>query len=395
MVTIASLMLAAALDADVTRVVTLQEAVAAADAAPELEAARASERAADASIKLARRLPDPTLSFTTNSVTAREALAAALPLPWPARGRRIDAARAELASAGRGRESARASTRRQLRAAWFALASAEDRARAVADRQLRAQRNAEAVDALFQQGRVARLDQVRAEAEAALALSERAAADEARDTAAAVLAALMHLETSAPLGTGEARPMPEPEGELEACVSRAREASPDVRVQAAEVDAASARWQVARKLQVPAFELNLGVDWNDPTAPGTNKAIGLSFNVPLTGGASSAVAEAERDRQMALLAREKRDAGAAAEAAWRATRAARLRYEAIDGRLLPAAREGAQLARLAYREGKADVFRLLEAERLLSDAELARADAYEAWGVAGADRLRATDEAER
>ena len=80
----------------------------------------------------------------------------------------------------------------------------------------------------------------------------------------------------------------------------------------------------------------------------------------------------------------------AAQTAWGATRAARLRFEAIDHDVLPAALQSADLTRLAYREGKVDIFRLLDAERLLTEAEVARADAYEAWGTAHADLLRAT-----
>ena len=72
------------------------------------------------------------------------------------------------------------------------------------------------------------------------------------------------------------------------------------------------------------------------------------------------------------------------------SRAARLRFEVIDNDLLPAARQTADLTRLAYQEGKVDVFRLLDAERLLSEAAVDRADAYEAWGAAHADLLRST-----
>src|SRR5206468_3532743 len=134
-------------------------------------------------------------------------------------------------AAGRSRDATRASARQALRVAWFALAAAEERAQAGAEREARARRNAEAIAALFAEGRVARLEVVRADAETARARSDRASLDEALRTAGLSLSTVMGLEPPAALTTGGARPAPEPEGDLEASVTRAREASPDVRLQ--------------------------------------------------------------------------------------------------------------------------------------------------------------------
>jgi outer membrane protein TolC len=370
--------------------VTLEEAVARADAAPEIVAARASEQAAKAAVRVARTLPDLETSFTTNSVNARLSASVLVPLPWPARGPRVEAATAGLSTAGRARDETRASARRELRVAWFALAAAEDRAGAASDRETRARRNAEAVSALFAEGRVARLEEVRAGAEAALALAERGSAEEVRRAAGAALAALMGLESGTTVVTAGPRPVPEPEATLEEAVAWARESSPEVRLQAAAGEAAAAQWRLARRLRVPSLGINAGADLDDPTQPGTNKFVGLSLGIPIAGTASEAVAAGERDRQAALLEGARRAAAVAVETAWGEARAARLRFEAIDRDVLPAARQTADLTRLAYREGKVDVFRLLDAERLLSEAEVDRADAYQSWGTAHADLIRTT-----
>src|SRR2546428_2494359 len=140
----------------VVRTVTLEEAVASADRAPEMIAARAGEQAAEAAVHVARALPDPELSMATNSINARESVSVLLPLPWPARGPRIEAATADLQTAGRSRDAARASARQGLRVAWFALAAAEDRAQAAADRQGPASRDSEAIPARLSGGRAAR-----------------------------------------------------------------------------------------------------------------------------------------------------------------------------------------------------------------------------------------------
>ncbi len=365
------------------RTVTLEEAVASADRAPELAAAQAGEQAAEAGVHVARAFPDPELTFQTNSVNAQQAVSVLMPLPWPARGPRIEAATADLQTAGRARDVARSSVRQALRAAWFGLAAAEDRARAASDRETRS--------ALLAEGRVARLEEVRANAEVALAQSDRATFDEALRTAGARLATLMGLEAGTPVTTGGSRPLPESIGTLEETVAQAREASPDVRLQVAAADAAAARYALARRLRVPGFGLNAGAEFNDPTQEGTNAFVGVSLVIPLAGPANAAAAAlGQRDQQAALADLERREATLTAETAWGKARAARLRYEAMDGQVLPAARQTAEMTRVAFEEGKVDVFRLLDAERLLADAAVERADAYEAWGTAHADLLRAT-----
>ncbi len=372
------------------RTVSLEEAVASAGRAPELTAALAGEQAAEAAVHVARALPDPEVSMATNSINARESISVLLPLPWPARGPRIATAAADLLTAGRSRDAARASARQGLRVAWFALAAAEDRALAAADREARAGRNSEAIAALLAEGRVARLEEVRADAEAALARSDRATAEEGLRTAGMALVTLMGLGPGAALTTGGGRPLPDAEGALEESVARARDASPEVRLQLAAADAAAARFRLARRLRVPNLGLNLGAEFNDPTQDGTNRFVGVSVGIPIAGPASARVALGERDRESALVERARREAVLAAESAWGRSRAARLRFEVIDRDLLPAARQTADLTRLAYQEGKVDVFRLLDAERLLSEAAVDRADAYEAWGAAHADLLRST-----
>ncbi|HYV86445.1 MAG TPA: TolC family protein [Patescibacteria group bacterium] len=384
-------LLMAAPDDQTPRTVTLDEAVASADRAPELAAAQAGEQAAEAGVHVARAFPDPELTFQTNSINAQQAVSVLMPLPWPARGPRIEAATADLQTAGRARDVALSSVRQALRAAWFGLAAAEDRARAAADREARAGRNAAAISALLAEGRVARLEEVRANAEVALAQSDHATFDEALRTAGARLATLMGLESGTAITTGGSRPLPESIGTLEETVAQAREASPDVRLQVAAADAAAARYALARRLRVPGFGLNAGAEFNDPTQEGTNTFVGVSLVIPLAGPANAAAAAlGQRDQQAALADLGRREAVLTAETAWGKARAARLRYEAMDGQVLPAARQTAEMTRVAFEEGKVDVFRLLEAERLLADAAVERADAYEAWGAANADLLRAT-----
>lgn len=375
------------------RTVTLREAVASAAAHPELTAAIAAERAASAAVRAAGVPGDAALSLSTYSITARESFSASLPLPLE-RGARMRAARSGLVVAERARTESLALVQRELRAAWFSLAAAEARSRAGAERVERAERTLAAVDLLHEAGRVSRLDRVRASADAALARSERTTAEETRAAAASRLALLLGLDAQGPIATGGVAARPVAELELATYLERVQRASPALLVQGAQVSSAEARLALARRLRWPNFALSAGANWNDPTQPGTDKWIGIGVGIPFGGGAAVAVAAAERDRQAAVAERERRSILDAAQSAWRMARSARLRFEAVEGEVLPAAREAAELTALAYREGRADLFRVLDAERALTDAALLRTDAWEAWGSAHADVLKLSGEEE-
>jgi len=366
-----------------SRRISLAEALAAAERLPENVAAQAGERAAEARVHVAGALDEPDLAIQTNSITAREAAALSLPLPLT-RGPRVAAAKADVTLAMRSRAEVGTEARRMVRVAWFSLAAAEERARAAAERAARADRNTTGIEALFEANRVARIDLVRARAEQALARAERDSVVEAQAGAAARLGLLIGLGPDGRLATtGSIEPSPEPD--LAAYLERAGKGSPAVLTQEAQEAAAAARSDLARRERWPRMALLAGAEWNDPTQPGTNKWLGLGFGIPLGRGAAADAAAAEREREAASLQVEQRLAAESAQTAWRAARSARLRFEAVDTDAVPAAREAMELTRLAYREGRADLFRVLDAERALNEALTVRADALEAWGQAFAD----------
>jgi len=192
----------------------------------------------------------------------------------------VAAARADVTLAGRSRAEVGAEARRTVRVAWFSLAAAEERAKAAAERAGRAERNTEAIEAMFESNRVARIDLVRARAEKALARADHESVVEAQDGAAARLGLLIglgpdgHLATTGPIAPG-------PEPDLAAYLEHAAKASPAVLAQEAQSAAAVARFDLAQRERWPSMALNAGADWHDPTQPGTNKWIGLGFGIPL------------------------------------------------------------------------------------------------------------------
>jgi len=251
----------------------------------------------------------------------------------------------------------------------------------------RSERNRRAVADLLEVQRASRLDDARATAEAAQASAARAAAEQAVIASSAGLRALLGLDGGR-LSAGEARPTPPAEGSLETWLQRARASSPDLAVASAELLAADARVARGEREKRPTTLLAAGADWNDPTQPGTDATVGLIITFPTRASAALQAVQAERDRAAAFLDLARRRVDADLESAWSATTAARLRYETIDTTARPAAAEAAELTRIAYVEGKLDLFRLLDAERALADAERDHADAYREWGTAYAELAR-------
>ena len=383
---------ASAQEATAPRVISLPEALQAADRLPDLTAAEAALRAAEAGIKAAGRWPDPAFTFATRSITAKESYALSMPLPWPGRGARIEVARANAFLAGTDREAARLLGRRALRLAWFNTAAREDMATAAMDRAERVKGTAGAVTALYDAGRVALLELSRARADAAIAAADEVQVEEEHRIAESVLRRLLGLES--PQRIRVERPLPafEASPDLEAVLTVALVHSPAARAAEARVRSAEAAVRLASALRFPGVAVAAGADRNDPTQPGTDRSIGVSLTVPLGAGPALAIARGERDRAIALRDQAKREIADAVEQAWRTAHAARARYEALLKDALPDARQAADLAQVAYREGRSDIFRVLDAERALAEARAALAAAYLAWGVAHADLLTAMGE---
>jgi outer membrane protein TolC len=377
-------------EAPAPRVVTLDEALAAAESTPEVIVAHANERVAAAGIRTAKAPAEPSLTLATKTITARESVAVSIPFRWGGqRSAAVSAAEAELDAAARSGDAAIAAARRACRVAWFTLAAAEDSLRAAIDAAARPERNRAALVDLFELQRASRLDVAQATTEAVLATAARADAEKAVIAASAELRALLGLDMRR-LSAGDARPMPPPEGALEPWQERARAFSPDVAVAESELRAAEARVTQRRRERRPLTSFETGADWNDPTQPGTDASFGLALTFPTRGRAAWDAAQAERDRAAARLDLARRRIEADVETAWSSTVSARARFEALDQVARPAALEAVELTELGYREGKLDLFRILVAQRQLADTERDRAAAYRDWGTAYADLERLT-----
>ncbi|HSB54648.1 MAG TPA: TolC family protein, partial [Gemmatimonadales bacterium] len=190
-------------------------------------------------------------------------------------------------------------------------------------------------------------------------------------------------------------PMPALGGSLADGLTPDRSPAPDSsvmltpRIRSALHDSAalSFRAQSAARAGVPLPTLQVGADWDDPTATHSPLAV-LGFSLPLPvwqhGGGATAVARAEANRSSALLAEVR-----AAEAQRLSETAIRLRHarsRALVARdsLLPLARRVRERAALAYQAGESGVTELLDALRAERDVSAEAVDDLLTWQEARA-----------
>jgi cobalt-zinc-cadmium efflux system outer membrane protein len=361
----------------VARPVTLAEARAAVGHAPAHRSAAARTGAAGAARAASGAWPASSFGVWGTRHAERLGFSASLPLPVfgnlaadrRVAGAELDVARAEAGGVDLGLE-------REVTRAWLELARAEARAAQSEATAKREDELAQATRKRFEAG-----DAPRAEVVAADAAAKRARAEADADRAAIAAAAA---ELAAPLGWDPevalhaegglpVAPAPPPLAEL-----RPRRAGhPEARAAEARARAQDAQVALAHRRRFPELSLDAESLIGDPGLPGTDFKLGVSLTVPLFGG-TGAAERAARARSEA--ARVEHDAtlstlDGAIVAAYRRLQAAERRADALDHDVLPAQREAAELARAAYREGAGGLVAVLEAERALSEAELAYIDA--------------------
>lgn len=360
---------------------TFAEAIARAEASPDLVVARAVQAVAERSIDVVSAPLAPGLTAASHSVTASLALSLSVPIRWGGqRGAALDVARSERDAAAAETGAAAGRAREEAAAAWIRLAAQADLERLAAARVERLERTAGAVQQLFDAGRVARVDLAKAKAEVASARADVFTVAAERRAAGAALAFLVGLPPDAEVVAAGDRPTPVRLAELPALLARVP-GTPELRAADARGRASEARIRRAKREGLPALTLEGGADFNDPTVEGTDKHLALGLSIPVGARAVLGVSSAERDRDAAERARLLRSIEAEVVATWGRLEASRRRLEALQSSTIPAAREAAELAGVAYREGRSDLLRLLESERALGDVEAGRVEAWAAWGT--------------
>ncbi|MCX7962799.1 MAG: TolC family protein [Burkholderiales bacterium] len=375
---------------------------------PELLAARRAVEAAGAQRLIAAARPNPIVSVAASGVSVSpEAVG-----PGPMRTQRLDTTlrierllergnKRELRmDAAEGLESAARSDAlevlrgqlAQLRAAYYDLRQAQEKAALLDELAQLFERTLAAARARLAAGDLAEADFAKVQVDVERAQNEARAAQAELARARFALAYLIG-EERAPAALRAADDWPAPEPPDPAVLERAVESRPDVAAARARVAAAEKLRDLARSLRTR--DLTVGAQlYRFPASP-ASYAIGVGVSFPLfTGydyGGDIRRAEVERDAALDALAKARAAARNDIGRAEAALASAAERLARYDRALLAAAERSAQAAEFAFSRGASSVLEVLEARRTLRAVRLealaARADharALVAWRAATA-----------
>jgi len=374
------------------RAVSLDEVLAAVGKAPDHVAAEAHAHASVQAVESAGGLPPTTVTLGTSRLQAR--LIAGVQVPLPVFGRAAaarDVARAERAAAQADAGQVGLNLLHDVKVAWYELLHQQAQAELAASQAARAARLAQVAHRRFEAGDAPRQDAVQADAAAALAAAEASNEQAQVEAASAGLAALLGWDPVAPLRARGSLPTRFPNPPSLASLAARLGAHPAIESANAQVASAQARMLAASRDQWPTLSLGTEAELFDPTLPGPEVRVLLNLDVPLFGRRSAA-----RDTASAEHAAAQADRTSLMARARGALVAAYRRYQAAQGRALgfaenvvPAAKDAARLAEVAYQQGQSGLVSVLDAQRSLADAQREWLDARLTAATALADLNRA------
>jgi cobalt-zinc-cadmium efflux system outer membrane protein len=392
-----------ALPANGAEPLTLERALALAEQSnPRLRAAAAQLEGAQAGVRTAQALPNPTVAAGGGRVRARvpDTLSGGLagigleqPIDLPSiRAPRIRAAESGREAAALGRDEVRLQVRADVRRAFYDVLRREAELDLATETERLLDGIRRRVAVRVEVGEAPRLELSRAEAEVATATNAVAAARLRVAQAKALLRAVVGLPPADELRVeGEilAPPAPPP---LDALRDEMLARYPGVAQARAELSRAEARLETERALRVPQPTLIADV----LQGPETRDAVlGVRIPIPLfdrrqgpIGEASAAVGRAAAEAEQRRL-----ELVAALEAAYNRYRVATEQIAAFEGGLLRQAESALRVAEAAYRFGERGFIEVLDAQRVLrqvrSDFLAARFEQQSAH--VDLEQLRASD----
>ncbi len=291
---------------------------------------------------------------------------------------RVGVARAELSAAEIRLAIARADLAQQVRAQFARAITARDRLRLAEESDRRARELARIAGQLVDAGRDPPLRALRARSAAAQVAAELVAARAEEAASRRTLASLF----------GVTSPPDSVAGSLLDLSPGALDPEQSLDVQLAEVERLAAEAELGQQLAQRNLDPAVGLGVRQFRGSGDIALVGgLSVPLPVfdrnqgniaASRSNVAAAEARRASALATLTVRARNAIAAVESA-------EARVRALEGAAIPEAFEALRLTQQAYREGRASLLELLDAQNAYTSAEAALIDARLALALATAE----------
>jgi cobalt-zinc-cadmium efflux system outer membrane protein len=372
--------------------ISFAAARAAAEArAPEVQLATKRAGISRAEVDVAAALPNPTLSASTATVTARFASSLSVPVPvFGQRSTAVAAARADVGTARLDIAVTRRDGRWGVTLAWIDLWEAQERARLLDLAANDITSISRIATENFAAGIGSRLDVVRAEADRARASAEAESAHHLASAAGARLAPWIGRDGGDDL---TAVGSPGYSMELEPLVQLEQRLPEHLELQRdrAAIDAARAHVESEQRQRWPLLTPQVGISAFDPTTPGTDVIMGMSFEVPVLDRRRGAIERARAERALAETAArldERRLRSDLLDAFLR-TQAASSELRALRENVLPAMDQAKDMTHEGYQAGRIDLLHVLDAQRAWLETRIAEVGSLANFVRAVADLERA------
>jgi outer membrane protein, heavy metal efflux system len=350
--------------------------------------AAADAARARASLRVAGTVPNPIGGYSYTEDLPRQHVSLEQSFDWLlTRGPDRAAGQADLVRALADSAQTSADLTAEVRTGFYGALAAAEVERLTRDQAVLSDSIVTIARARLARGDIPLLEQEQLALEATRAAQRHARAREAAEVARSRIAQL--------IGWSGAEPLPPLSGDLaegsEADITTMTDSPPIVtpRLLAARSDsiAASHRARRAGRTGVPLPTLQIGADWDDPSATHSPLAV-IGFAIPLPlwqhGAGAAAVARAEQSRTNATLTEVDGVERQRLEESSIRLRHARERALVARDSLLPLARRVRGRAAAAYQAGESSITQLLDALRAERDVAAEAIDDLLAWQEARA-----------
>lgn len=358
----------------------------------DLAAARQQRAVALAGVRIAQQRPNPSVAFTALRDEPHEGLFFNQPLELGSkRQRRIEVARQESLLTDLDIAGVTRQVRRNVRAAYYAVAFA----RAESDRRGQvlklAQRLRQIAQERYEAGAVAQLEVIQAELEVSRAEADFRVGQQQEKVALSQLNALLNEPAETAWDMASSLEDLPPRTELGQLVQRAAAANAELQRLGQEQKVEESRRGLLKAERIPNLDLEYGLDFNSPHDFRAGPRSQVLLTLPIFSRNQGEIAQSLANQRVleAESAATRRAVAGRVETGYFDWSARLAQVEIYRQTLLPSARRLESLAEESYRAGKSNILTVLDAQRNVQGIERDYLDALFSVQTAFAD-LEAT-----
>jgi len=338
----------------------------------DLAAARLQRAVAAAGIRIAKEIPNPSVSFSASRDAPHQSLFFDQPLEIGGqRGRRVDVANQEIALTDVEVRTVEREVRRKTREGFYGVALAKGSTAQFERALALAQRLQDIAKARFQAGDVPELEVFQADLQVSRAQADVEVARQRERTALSALNALLNEppETQWEIA-GSLEDLP-PDSQLADLIQRAAAANYDLQHLAQELKVEDSHHALLRAERVPDLDVQAGVDMNSPGDYRFGPRGQLSIGLPIFSRNQGELAQSAATENLlqANITAARRSVSGEVEQAYYTFASFQTEVRLYQKTLLPMGRRLESLAEESYRAGKENFLFVLDAQRNVQQLE--------------------------